>query len=88
MTLSPGCVLSQAKAQIAKVLLEKASDASVKRQQITQRDMASLLGVGWDTVHASLESLKNEGAICVERHRIIINKELLNSLVSTDKISK
>ena len=88
MTLSAGCTLSQAKSQIAKVLLKNAGDASLKRQRLNQRDMASLLGVEWETVHKSLESLKNEGAIRLERHRIIINKELLNELVSADKISK
>jgi DNA-binding transcriptional regulator YhcF (GntR family) len=88
MTLSAGRTLSQAKSQIAKVLLKNAGDASLKRQRLNQRDMASLLGVEWETVHKSLESLKNEGAIRLERHRIIINKELLNKLVSEDKISK
>jgi DNA-binding transcriptional regulator YhcF (GntR family) len=88
MTLSAGRTLSQAKSQIAKVLLKNAGDASLKRQRLNLRDMASLLGVEWETVHKSLESLKNEGAIRLERHRIIINKELLNKLVSEDKISK
>ena len=56
MTLSAGYSLSQAKTQVAKVLLEKAGDASGQHQQLAQRDMASLLGVGWEMVHASLES--------------------------------
>ena len=78
MTLSADCSLSQAKTRIARVLLNNASQQPAQRRQLAQWDMASLGGIGWETVHASLESLKNEGAIRVERHRIIINKELLN----------
>ena len=85
MTLSAGYSLSQAKTQVAKVLLEKAGDASGQHQQLAQRDIASLLGICWEMVHASLESLENEGVIRVERHRIILNKELLTSLISADK---
>jgi len=85
MTLSAGYSLSQTKTQVAKVLMEKSGDASAQRQQLAQRDIASLLGVGWEMVHASLESLENDGVIRVERHRVIINKELLNSLIYSDK---
>jgi CRP-like cAMP-binding protein len=86
MTLSADCSLTQAKTQIAKILLENAGDKFAKRGQLAQRDMALLVGVCWEMVHASLVSLKSEGAIRVERHKIVINKELLNKLVSTDKI--
>ena len=62
---------------VAKVLLEYAGDNTTERRQLTQRDIAVLVGTDWETVHSSLKSLQEEGTIRIERHRIIINKELL-----------
>ena len=86
MTFAVDCSLSQAKTQIARVLLSNASQQPVQRCQLAQRDMAFLGGIKWEIVHASLESLKNEGAIRMERHLIIINKELLNKVAGSDNI--
>lgn len=62
---------------VAKVLLEHAGDSTPERRQLTQRDIAILVGTDWETVHASLKSLQEEGAIRIERQRIIVKKELL-----------
>jgi len=82
MTLSCECSLYRARTQIARVLLEQAAKQPAKRHQLAQRDMASRGGIDWKAVHASLDSLENEGAIRVERNRIIINKKLLNKLAA------
>jgi DNA-binding Lrp family transcriptional regulator len=62
---------------VARVLLEYAGDNKTKRRQLTQRDIAILIGTDWKTVHASLKSLHEEGVIRLERLRIILNKDLL-----------
>ena len=36
-----------------------------------------IAGTDWETVHLTLRSLRDEGAIRIERHRLIINKEML-----------
>jgi predicted transcriptional regulator len=61
------------KSQVAKILLEHASN---HHNRLTQRDIATKLGTGWDMVHLSLKSLFNDGIIKVEHNRITVNKEL------------
>ena len=73
-------LFSQVRGMVAKVLLEYAGDSTTKRRQLTQRDIAVLVCTDWETVHTSLKSLQEEGAIRLERHRIIINKELLQKV--------
>ena len=65
---------------VAQILLEYARDSTTERRQLTQRDIAVLVGTDWETIHSSLKSLQEEGAIRLERHRIIINKELLQKV--------
>jgi CRP/FNR family transcriptional regulator len=65
---------------VAKVLLEHAGDSTTEPRRLAQRDMAELAGTDWGTVHMSLRSLQDEGAIRIERHRIIVNKELLQKM--------
>jgi hypothetical protein len=76
MTFPADCSLVRARTRLAKVLLDDGGE----RHQLAQRDMATLGDIGWEMVHASLRSLQNEGAIRIERHRIIINKELLKKV--------
>lgn len=66
--------------QVAGVLLEHALDSANERPRLAQRDIATMLATGWDMVHLSLKSLHKEGAIRIERNRIIINKESLQKL--------
>lgn len=63
--------------QVARILLEHATDNTDRHHRLTQRDIATKLGTGWDTVHMSLKSLFNDGIIRIERNRIVINKELI-----------
>ena len=65
---------------VSKILLEYAGDSTTERRQLTQRDIAILVGTDWETVHASLKSLQEQGIIRIERHRITINKELLQKV--------
>jgi DNA-binding GntR family transcriptional regulator len=61
------------RSQVAKILLEHAGN---RNNRLTQRDIATKLGTGWDVVHLTLKSLYRDGIIKVERNRIIVNKEL------------
>jgi DNA-binding GntR family transcriptional regulator len=63
--------------QVARILLEHAGDGNNQPNRLAQRDIATMLGTGWDKVHLSLKSLYHEGVIRIERNRIIINKELI-----------
>lgn len=74
---------SHVRGLVAKVLLEYAGDGKGERRRLAQRDMAVLAGTDWKTVHLSLRFLQEEGAIRIERHRIIINKELLQKAAKT-----
>ena len=65
---------------VAKILLENTGDGTSERHRVTQRDIAMTVGTDWDMVHMSFKSMQEEGAIRIERHRLIINKELLQKL--------
>jgi DNA-binding GntR family transcriptional regulator len=69
---------------VARVLLDCASGSTTGRGRLAQRDMAALTGTDWGTVHMALKSLKDEGAIRIERHRIILNKESLQKVAGVD----
>jgi DNA-binding MarR family transcriptional regulator len=65
---------------IAKILLENAGDGTNGQNRVAQRDIAMTVGTDWGMVHMSLKSMQDEGAIRIERHRLIINKGLLQKL--------
>ena len=81
MTLSANYSPSEARIRLARVLLDNAAEPVSQKHQLAQNDMAKLGDMGWDMVHSSLRSLQKEGAIKLERHRIIINKKLLQETV-------
>lgn len=59
------------KGQVARVLLDAGGTA------LTHRDMAAMLNTDWDKIHMSLRSLHDDGAIKIDRNRIIVERELL-----------
>jgi Mn-dependent DtxR family transcriptional regulator len=77
MTLSADYSPVEARMKLARVLLDNTSDPLPQKHQLAQSDMAKLGNMGWETVNASLRSLQKEGAIKMERHRIIINRKML-----------
>ncbi|MHB8104942.1 MAG: helix-turn-helix domain-containing protein [Dehalococcoidales bacterium] len=72
----------QIRGQVARILLEHATDGTNGHKPLAQRDIATMLGTGWDMVHLSLKSLYNEGVIKIERNRIIINKDLIQKVAA------
>ncbi|MFA5308489.1 MAG: helix-turn-helix domain-containing protein [Dehalococcoidales bacterium] len=68
----------QARGAVARVLLDHA--AANTGTGLAQRDIAARTGADWYTVHISLKSIRDEGAIKMERNRIIVNKESLQRL--------
>jgi len=68
--------------RIAKLLLEYATDGSGPRPRLTQQDMAAMVGSAREVVGRSLKTLEEEGAIKMERHRIVVtDKEMLKMMV-------
>jgi CRP-like cAMP-binding protein len=67
--------------RVAKILLEYALDVSSGRPKLTQQEMASMIGTAREMVGRSLKSLEREGAIRMERNRIVItNQKTLKEL--------
>jgi hypothetical protein len=75
MTLLAECSPLEARTRLARVLLDNAPQI----HQLTQSDMAKLGGMDWETVKVSLQSLQTDGAIRLERNRLIIRKKLLQT---------
>lgn len=69
--------MQNVRVRVARVLLERAQGSAAGQNRVTHRDMATMLNTGWDKIHSSLRSLHEEGAIKIDRHRIIIETELL-----------
>lgn len=59
-------------ARVAKILMEHASDGTGPRPKLTQQEMAAIAGTAREMVGRSLKSLEDEGAIRLERQRIVI----------------
>jgi len=70
----------QTRGAVARILLEHALNRSGEGPRLAQRDIAAMIGADWYTVHVSLKSIRDAGAIRMERNRIIINKESLRRL--------
>lgn len=75
--LPQGRVLGHVRGLVARVLLEYAVNSTTGQRQLTQRDIATMVGADWQTVHLSLRSLQDEKAIRIERYNMFINVELL-----------
>lgn len=67
----------QVKNLVARALLESITNNPGNRSQLTQTAIAAQTGADWITVHKSLMSLQCEGAIRIERNRMMINREML-----------
>ena len=73
--------------RVAKLLLEYAKDHTGLGQEVspkprlTQQDMAAMVGTAREVLGRSLKALEEEGAIRMDRHRIVIaNKEILEEM--------
>jgi len=58
--------------RVAKMLLEYAGEKTGDRPRLTQQEMAAMIGTAREMVGRSLKSLEGDGAIRIERGRIII----------------
>jgi CRP-like cAMP-binding protein len=61
--------------RVAKMLLEYAGDKTGERPRLTQQEMAAMIGTAREMVGRSLKSLEGDGAIRMERNRIIITDQ-------------
>lgn len=73
--------VSHIKRIVAEVLLNKINNVSVDANRFSIRDIASLLDTDRETVRLSLQTLQTEGAIRIDRSRVLINKGLLQKIV-------
>jgi CRP-like cAMP-binding protein len=72
--------------RVAKLLLEYAidhggSEDSTQRPRLTQQEMAAMVGTAREVVGRSLKVLEEEGAIRMDRHRIVVtNRKALQQM--------
>ena len=68
-------------ARVAKMLLDYAVGDSGDSPKLTQQEMAAMIGTAREMVGRSLKGLEEEGAIRVERNRIVVvNQQVLREL--------
>ena len=68
--------------RVAKILLESAGDGSGHGPKLTQQEMAAIAGTAREVVGRSLKTLEEEGAIKLDRHRIVISdKKALENMI-------
>jgi CRP/FNR family cyclic AMP-dependent transcriptional regulator len=67
--------------RVAKILLEYTGSPGGENPRLTQQEIAAIIGTAREMVGRSLKNLEGEGAIKMERNRIIItNKETLKEI--------
>jgi len=70
--------------RVAKILLEHIGGEMGRGPRLTQQEMAAMAGTAREVVGRSLKALEEEGAIKLDRHRIIItDKEALKEIMET-----
>jgi CRP-like cAMP-binding protein len=70
--------------RVAKILLEHAGDGAGQGERLTQQDMAAMAGTAREVIGRSLRSLEDEGAIKLDRHRIVItDREALKEIMES-----
>jgi CRP/FNR family transcriptional regulator len=68
--------------RVAKILFEHIGGEMSGRPRLTQQEMAAMAGTAREVVGRSLKALEEEGAIKLDRHRIIItDKEILQKIM-------
>jgi CRP-like cAMP-binding protein len=68
--------------RVAKILLEHVGSEMGRGPRLTQQEMAAMAGTAREVVGRSLKALEGEGAIKLDRHRIIItDKEVLKEIM-------
>ena len=68
--------------RVAKILLEHVGDGTTPLPRLTQQEMAGMAGTAREVVGRSLKALEEEGAIRLDRHRIVItDKEALREIM-------
>ncbi|MBN1161912.1 MAG: Crp/Fnr family transcriptional regulator [Dehalococcoidales bacterium] len=58
--------------RVAKILLEHIGDGGGENPRLTQQEMAAMIGTAREMVGRSFRTLEEEGAIRIERNRIVI----------------
>jgi CRP-like cAMP-binding protein len=68
--------------RVAKILFEQIGGDTGRGPRLTQQEMAAMAGTAREVVGRSLKTLEEEGAIKLDRHRIIItDKEALQKIM-------
>src|SRR5512136_252761 len=68
--------------RVAKILFEHISGETGRGPRLTQQEMAAMAGTAREVVGRSLKALEEQGAIKLDRHRIIItDKEALQKIM-------
>jgi CRP/FNR family transcriptional regulator len=63
--------------RVAKILLEHIGNGNGERPRLTQQEIAAMIGTAREMVGRSFRSLEEEGAIRIERNRIIITNQAI-----------
>ena len=61
--------------RVAKILLEHTGNGDGDHPRLTQQEMAAMIGTAREMVGRSFRSLEEEGAIRIERNRIVITDQ-------------
>lgn len=86
MTLVEDFSFRRVSGRVAKILLEYTGKESNEKPRLTQQEIAAMIGTAREMVGRSLKGLEGEGAIRIERNRIIItDRQVLRDLAGVDK---
>ena len=85
MTLVEDFSFRRVSGRVAKILLEYTGKEIGEKPRLTQQEIAAMIGTAREMVGRSLKSLEGEGAIRIERNRIIIaDRQILRDLAGVE----
>ena len=68
--------------RVAKILFQQIGGESGRGPRLTQQEMAAMAGTAREVVGRSQKALEEQGAIKLDRHRIVItDKEALQKII-------
>ena len=80
MPLAPVQASENVMGRLAGILLRFAGNNGSGKNSLCRRDMATMADTSWEAIDSALKALRDEGAIGIERHRLVINKDMLREI--------
>ena len=71
--------------KLAGILLQAAGNNGAGGNGLSRRDMAGMMDTSWEAVDSALKYLREEGAIGIERNRLVLYRDTLREIAGNSQ---